>query len=118
MILTGLPVVSTPYMPAALMPMPCWPRLIRRRWNFDPYSSLPKIVRDLLLDDAGAVVLHADLEAVRAGGLDVDPDLGQDAGFFAGVQGVVDRFLDRGQQGLARVVEAQQMAVLGKELAD
>jgi hypothetical protein len=30
-IFTGLPVVSTPYMPAALMPMPCWPRLIRRR---------------------------------------------------------------------------------------
>ena len=31
MIFTGLPVVSTPYMPAALMPMPCCPRLIRRR---------------------------------------------------------------------------------------
>ena len=36
MILTGLPVVSRPYMPAALMPMPCCPRLIRRRWNFEP----------------------------------------------------------------------------------
>ena len=32
----GLPVVSWPYMPAALMPMPCWPRLWRRRWNFEP----------------------------------------------------------------------------------
>jgi len=32
----GLPVVSRPYMPAALMPMPCWPRLWRRRWNFEP----------------------------------------------------------------------------------
>ena len=31
MTFTGLPVVSTPYMPAALMPMPCWPRLIRSR---------------------------------------------------------------------------------------
>ena len=29
MIFTGLPVVSTPYIPAAEMPMPCWPRLIR-----------------------------------------------------------------------------------------
>ena len=43
MIFTGLPVVSRPYMPAALMPMPCWPRLIRMRWNFEPYRSLPKI---------------------------------------------------------------------------
>ena len=36
MILTGLPVVSRPCMPAALMPMPCWPRLILMRWNFEP----------------------------------------------------------------------------------
>ena len=41
--MTGCPVVSMPYMPAALMPMPCCPRLIFRRWNFEPYSSLPKI---------------------------------------------------------------------------
>src|SRR5206468_1208198 len=40
---TGLPVVSCPYMPAAEMPMPCWPRLWRRRWNFEPYSSFAKI---------------------------------------------------------------------------
>ena len=65
-----------------------------------------------------AVVLHADLEAVLAGALDMDPDLRQDAGLFAGVQRVVDGLLDGGQQGLARVVEAQQVAVLGEELAD
>ena len=35
-ITTGLPVVSRPYMPAALMPMPCWPRLWRSRWNLEP----------------------------------------------------------------------------------
>src|SRR5881296_3802230 len=40
---TGLPVVSWPYMPAAEMPMPCWPRLMRSRWNLDPYSSFAKI---------------------------------------------------------------------------
>src|SRR5947207_4592408 len=40
---TGLPVVSCPYMPAAEMPMPCWPRLWRSRWNFEPYSSFAKI---------------------------------------------------------------------------
>ncbi len=50
--------------------------------------------------------------------LDVDPDFRQDAGLFAGVQGVVDRLLDGRQQGLARVVEAQQVPILRKELAD
>jgi len=39
----GLPVVSWPYMPAAEMPMPCWPRDCLRRWNFEPYSSWAKI---------------------------------------------------------------------------
>ena len=80
-------------------------------------EQLAEDQRDLLLDDAGAVVLDADLEAVGAGLLDVDPDLGQDAGLFAGVERVVDRFLHRGEQRLARIVEAQQVAVLGEELA-
>ena len=43
-ITTGLPVVSFPYMPAAEMPMPCCPRLWESLWNFDPYSSWPKIL--------------------------------------------------------------------------
>ena len=73
---------------------------------------------DLLSEDARPVVLHADLVAVLRRALDVDPDFGQDAGLFAGVQGVVDRLLDGGQQGLAGVVETQQVAVLGEELAD
>ena len=41
-IFIGLPVVSMPYMPAAEMPMPCWPRDCDSLWNFDPYKSLPK----------------------------------------------------------------------------
>ena len=81
-------------------------------------EQLAEDQRDLFFEDARAVVLHADLEAVGAGLLDVDPDFGQDAGLFAGVERVVDGLLDGGQQGLARVVEAQQVAVLGKELAD
>ena len=36
MMMTGLPVVSCAYRPAALMPMPCWPRDWRRRWNLEP----------------------------------------------------------------------------------
>ncbi len=43
MICTGLPVVSCPYMPAAEMPMPCCPRLMRSRWNLEPYRSFAKI---------------------------------------------------------------------------
>ena len=30
-------------MPAAEMPMPCCPRLMRRRWNLEPYRSFAKI---------------------------------------------------------------------------
>ena len=118
MIFTGLPVVSTPYMPAALMPMPCWPRLIRRRWNFEPYSSLPKISGICFLTMPGPLSCTPTLKRLAPVCFDVDPDLGQDAGLFAGVERVVDRFLDGGQQGLARIVEAQQVAVLGEELAD
>jgi len=40
---TGFPVVSCAYRPAALIPMPCCPRLCFNRWNFEPYSSLAKI---------------------------------------------------------------------------
>ena len=39
-----VPVVSCPYMPAALMPMPCCPRDMRSRWNLEPYSSFAKIL--------------------------------------------------------------------------
>jgi len=35
-IMVAVPVVSCPYIPAALMPIPCCPRDIRRRWNLDP----------------------------------------------------------------------------------
>ena len=72
---------------------------------------------NLLPEDARAVVLHADLEAVLADAFDMHPDLRENAGLFAGVQGVVDGLLDGRQEGLARIVEPQQMAILGKKLA-
>ncbi len=53
-----------------------------------------------------------------AGDFNLDDDFRQDAGLLAGVERVVDGFLDAGEQRLARVVEAQQMAVLGEELGD
>ena len=44
--------------------------------------------------------------------------LGQDAGLLAGVERVVDGFLDRGEERLRGVVEAEQVAVLDEELGD
>ena len=85
--------------------------------------------RDLLADDAGPVVDDGDAEARGLAGrhrclvaarrdLERDDHLGQDAGLFGRVERVVHRFLDAGEQGLARIVEAEQMAVLGEELGD
>ena len=71
---------------------------------------------NLLAEDTRSVVLHTDLEAVLAKAFDMHPNLRQDAGLFTGVQRVVNGFLDGGQEGLARIVEPQQMAVLGKKL--
>ena len=42
----------------------------------------------------------------------------EDAGLFACVEGVVNALLDRGEEGLFRVVEAEEVAILGEELAD
>ena len=36
MMTTGCPVVISPYMPAAEMPMPCWPLDIFILWNLEP----------------------------------------------------------------------------------
>ena len=47
-----------------------------------------------------------------------DDDVGQDAGFLGRVERVVDGFLDAGEERLPRIVEAEQVAVLGEELGD
>src|SRR5882724_2073203 len=82
--------------------------------------------RNLLPDDAGAVVGDRDPEP---GGLargrrrssvghrlKLDDHVGEDPGLFARVERVIDGLLDAGQQGLSRIVEAEEMAVLGEEL--
>ena len=50
--------------------------------------------------------------------LQLDDDVRQDPGFLAGVERVVDGFLDAGEERLARVVEPEKVAVLGEELGD
>lgn len=83
-------------------------------------------VFDLTSDDAGSVVDDGDAVAGlfsggRAVGLEVfdeDGDVREDAGLFAGVEGVIDGFFDGGEEGFSGVVEAEEVAVFGKELGD
>ena len=92
-------------------------------------EELAEDLRDLRLHDARAVVFDATtkrpspcelavLEFASRRGLGPRWDLGEDAGFLAGVERVVDRLLDGGEERLGRVVEAEQVAVLGEELGD
>jgi hypothetical protein len=91
-----------------------------------PVQQAAEDVLDLLAHDARAVVddRHAVAaalcggRAVRLEVLDDHRDLGEDARLLAGVERVVDRLLDGGEHRLARVVEPEQVAVLGEELAD
>jgi hypothetical protein len=56
--------------------------------------------------------------AVEAQVADLYGDLREDAGLLAGVERVVDRLLDGGEERLGGVVEAEEVAVLGEELGD
>ena len=58
------------------------------------------------------------LKRLVAVGFHVNPEFGNDAGFLAGIQRIVDGFLDRREQRLARIIESEQVTVLGEELAD
>ena len=74
---------------------------------------------DLLAHDPRSVVLHPHPEARGrvAHRLDADPDLGEDARLLAGVERVVDRFLDAREERLAGRIKTEQVAVLREELA-
>src|SRR5581483_3085816 len=82
-------------------------------------------VADLLLDDAGAVVLddhHALLRLAdlrrRALAADLDVEVGKDLRLLAGVQGVVHRLLDAGDERADAAVEAEDVLVALEELRD
>ena len=81
-------------------------------------EQFSKDQRDLLLNNARPIVLHADLEAVVPGRFDDDPNFRNDARLFAGVERVIDGFLNGREQRLSGIVESEQMPVLRKELAD
>ncbi len=95
--------------------------------KFGTVEKLREYPRNLLADDAGAVVDHGNPETVRLAGrrgvavgshLEFDDDFRQDPCFLACVEGVIDGLLDAGEQRFSRIVEAQQMTVLRKELGN
>src|SRR4029079_2114254 len=83
-----------------------------------PVQQLAEDLRDLRPHDARAVVLDRDAIAVLRDLEDLDVEIREDSRFLARIERVVDRFLDRGEQGLLRVVETEEMAVLREELGD
>ena len=78
-------------------------------------EQLAEDARDLALDDARAIVFDRDPRSLETAA-HLDRDLRQHACFLAGVERVVDRLLDGGHQSFGGRVEAEQMAVLEKEL--
>ena len=74
--------------------------------KFGAVEEFGEDFRDLVADDAGAVVLDGDPEPVLGELFKIDGDFGEDACLFAGVERVVDRFLDGGKEGAAGAVEA------------
>ena len=111
--------------------MPCCPRDCFSRWNLLPYNNLPKIFGTWALTMPGPLSSTTTRKrpspfvssafcfmASRPRSWTSTAQLGQDAGFLAGVERVVDGFLDGGEQRLRGVVEAEQVAVLGEELRD
>ncbi|MCZ7660324.1 MAG: hypothetical protein M5U07_21935 [Xanthobacteraceae bacterium] len=85
--------------------------------EFRAVEQLAEDPRDLALDDSGPVVLDDDARSPVAVA-HLDPDLGQDACLLAGVEGIVHGLLDGREQRLGGRVEAEQVAVLEKELGD
>ncbi len=80
-------------------------------------EELPEDLGELFLGDAGPVVLD-DEAVVVAGLLDLDVDVGEDAGLLAGVERVVDGLLDGRDQRPGLGVEPEHVLVLLEELGD
>ena len=70
-------------------------------------QELPEDLWDLCLHDSGAVVLDCDAKPILGELLDVDFQHGKDSGLFAGVERIINRFLDRGQERLLRIVKSR-----------
>ena len=83
--------------------------------EFGAIQELAEDFGDLIFDDPGTIVGHPNAKAILGNFLDGDLDLGKNFSFLAGIERVVDRFLDRGQERFLGVVEAEEVTVLGEE---
>src|SRR5439155_16474188 len=93
-----------------------------------PVEELREYPRNLLADDAGAVVGDRNPEAARLAGrrrsfairddLQLDDHFREDSGFLTCIKRIIDGLLDAREQRLSRVVETQEMPVLGEELGN
>ena len=88
-------------MPAADIPIPCWPRDWAELVEFRPIQELAEDAGDLTFDDAGPVILHGD-ERLSGALPHFDSDLGQYSSFLARIERVVDGLLDGRDQRLGR----------------
>ena len=70
-------------------------------------QKLAEHLRNLSFDDSRAVVFDDDTKAVFPNLAQLDVQGRQDASFLAGIEAVVDGFLDRGQKSARRAVEPQ-----------
>src|SRR4029434_8563755 len=83
--------------------------------KFRAVEQLCEDRRNLLAHDAGAVIDHGNPKTGRLtrrrrcaavrGYFELDDDLRQDARFLAGIESVVDGFLDTGEERFSRIVE-------------
>ena len=84
--------------------------------EFRSVQEFTEDLRHLAPDDSGTIILDDDAEAILGDLCDGDEDFGQDLGFLTRVECIVDRLLDGRQQRLGRIVKAEEVAVLRKEL--
>src|SRR3990172_5289705 len=93
-----------------------------------PVEQLCENAGDLLADNPWSVIHDGDTKSCRlawrwrraSGWDDFKPDhhIGQNPGFFAGIERVIHGFLHTGQQRLAWIVETEQMPILRKKFRD
>src|SRR5688572_28682689 len=91
-------------------------------------EKLREYSRNLLANNAGAIIDYGDSEPVRLAwrlrgaavrsDLELDHDFRQNPRFLTRVERIVDRFLYASEQCFSWIVEAEQMTVLGKELGN
>jgi hypothetical protein len=83
-----------------------------------PIEQFSKYERNLGGYDTGAIILNNDPEDFSGDLLDPDVDIRQDLCLLTGIEGVIDGFLDGGNDSAGRRVKPEQVLVLLEKLCD